>query len=125
MAKVFGQRILIRLIKPKTILDRVEKSGLALPEGAKEAHTPLPATGIVVMIGDGFIRGEQHDPMTNTFVTWEECPVEVGDMIMFAKYAGTDFSVDENDFRVLEIREVIAKLELADGSEPLEVIENE
>lgn len=105
--KVFGNRILVYLVKPHTQLDEFVKGGLVLPEGSKEAHTPLPSTGIVVMVGaDMQWMGDFN--------------IMEGDMLMFSKYSGTDFRVDEQDFRILDVNEVLCRLISADGSEVVE-----
>ena len=38
-----------------------------------------------------------------------------GDMVMFSRFAGTDFRVDEEDFRILEENEIMCTLEDTEG----------
>lgn len=105
--QVFGRRVLIKLVKPYTELDQAEKAGLYIPE--KEKHTPMPSTGIVVL--KGIELDEEGYEGTN---------LAEGDMIMFSKYAGTDFRVDEEDYRILDINEVICRLVATEGDNTYE-----
>jgi chaperonin GroES len=100
--KVFGERVLIKVVKPYTEMDRAKQAGLALPQDAEERNTPLPSTGIVVMVGDGWYKSDTHGT--------PDCPVAEGDMIMFSKYAGSDYRVDEEDFKILSMSEVVARV---------------
>ncbi len=74
-----------------------------IPKQAKKDNTPLPSTGIVVQLGEE-LRNENIQPRGII-----PC-VQEGDMIMFSRFAGTDFRVDEEDFRILEENEVMCTL---------------
>lgn len=67
----------------------------------KDANQPLPSTGVIVKLGEGFT--DAPDP-------FESCQLSEGDMLMFSRFAGTDFRVDEQNFRILEENEVMCTL---------------
>lgn len=95
VGRVLGDRVLVKLVIPYTEMDRLEKSGvLFVPETAKDEHTPLPTTGIVIARGNE-VDGRLAD----------------GDMIMFSKYAGTDVYFNEEAFRIMEVKEILCTLE--------------
>jgi chaperonin GroES len=81
-----GSRVLVR-IEPE---ESVTKSGLYLPETAKEK----PQRGIVVAVGDDE----------------ELIKVDVGDRVLFAKYTGTEISLDSIDHLIIEATDLLAVL---------------
>ena len=76
------------LIKPLEAEGKTA-SGLLLPETAKEK----PQTGLVVAVGDD-----------------EEIKLKVDDKELFAKYTGTEFKMDGNDYLLLESTDVLARV---------------
>ncbi|HSO12694.1 MAG TPA: co-chaperone GroES [Anaerolineales bacterium] len=79
-----GTRVLIQPLEQ----ENKTASGLLLPETAKEK----PQTGLVVAVGDD-----------------EEIKLKVHDKILFAKYSGTEFKLDGNEYLLLESSDVLAK----------------
>jgi len=71
-------------------------SGIVIPDTAKEK----PQQGEVVAVGPGR-RSEQ---------TGELIPVDVkaGDIVVYSKYGGTEFTVDGEDLLILNSRDVLA-----------------
>lgn len=107
VGRVLGERVLVKLAIPYTEMDRLEKEGLVvIPETARDANTPMPTTGVVVATGEAV--GELHE----------------GDMIMFSKYAGTDAIFNEEEFRILEEREVLCTLVTDEPLAPVAPIAN-
>lgn len=99
--RVLGNRILVRTVQSETALDEVEKKGLLyVPETVKDANRPLPIMGMVVQLGEAL-----------TFDNEEEKP-EVGDIVLFSKFSGTDLRMNENDYRIMEVREIMAVLDV-------------
>lgn len=80
-----GTRLLVRPLDPQT----KTASGLFLPETAREK----PQTGQVIAVGDD-----------------ESIKVKPMDRILFAKYNGTEFKLDGEDYLILEASEVLARL---------------
>jgi chaperonin GroES len=71
------------------------KSGIVLPDTAKEK----PQRGTVIAAGQGR-RDEDGDriPMD----------VSVGDEVLFAKYAGTEFKLEDEDLLILSEKDILA-----------------
>lgn len=111
VGKVMGRRVLVKLVIPHTAMDEVEKKGvLFIPETVKEANTPLPSTGVVVQIGQE-LKNDDYTP--------KDSMVQEGDMVMFSRFAGTDFIVEQEDYRMLEEQEIMCTLVPADEEESL------
>jgi chaperonin GroES len=92
--KPLGDRV---VVKP---LGREEttKSGIVLPDTAKEK----PQRGTIVAAGEG--RRDDDG---------ERIPldVEVGDQVLFAKYAGTEFKLEDDDLLILSEKDILAVIE--------------
>jgi chaperonin GroES len=86
-----GDRV---VIKP---LGREEttKSGIVLPDTAKEK----PQRGTVVAAGPGR-RDDDGDRI--------ELDVKVGDQVLFAKYSGTEFKLDDEELLILAEKDILA-----------------
>jgi chaperonin GroES len=89
--KPLGDRL---VIKPAS-REETTASGIVLPDTAKEK----PQRGTVIAAGDGR-RDDDGDriPMD----------VKVGDQVIFAKYAGTEFKLDDDDVLILSEKDVLA-----------------
>lgn len=79
-----GARVLVKI----TPEEQTTKSGLFLPDTAKEK----PQRGEVVAVGD-------DEEMIN---------VTVGDRVLFPKYTGTEFKIDDEDYLVIESGDLLA-----------------
>jgi chaperonin GroES len=88
-----GDRV---VVKP---LDRDEmtKSGLVLPDTAKEK----PQEGEVFAVGPGRVNEEG-----------KRLPMELhkGDRVLFAKYAGTEVKLNDTEHLILRESDILAKL---------------
>jgi chaperonin GroES len=81
------------------LLEQEEKtaSGIVLPDTAKEK----PTKATVVAVGPGkYDDNGKLIPM----------PVNVGDIVVFAKYAGTELKLDGDEFLVLRATDLIGIL---------------
>jgi chaperonin GroES len=89
--KPLGDRV---VIKPAG-KEEMTKSGIVLPDTAKEK----PQRGSVIAAGEGR-RDEDGDriPMD----------VKVGDEVLFAKYAGTEFKLEDEDLLILSEKDILA-----------------
>ena len=90
--KPLGDRVVIRLLES----EEVTKSGIVLPDSAKEK----PQEGEVLAVGPGRLLDNGNlAPM----------PVKVGDIVLFAKYAGTELKRDGEDYMILNAeRDILA-----------------
>ncbi|MDQ3168359.1 MAG: co-chaperone GroES [Chloroflexota bacterium] len=82
------------VVKPAT-REETTKSGIVLPDTAKEK----PQRGTVLAVGEGR-RDEDGDriPMD----------VQAGDAVLFAKYAGTELKLEDEDLLILSEKDVLA-----------------
>lgn len=105
--RVLGRRVLIKEVEPETIMDKLEKEGLLVFEASmKKENTPRASTGIVVKVGDAYEDEGIHAPV------WE------GTMILFSKYAGVSFAVDEESgYRIIDENEIICTFKRAEKSD--------
>lgn len=95
-------------VKIKPILDRVvvkredaeqrTAGGIIIPDSSKEK----PSKGTVLAVGDG-ARDENGKliPMT----------VKVGDKVLFAKWGGTEFKIDDEELLILKESDILGILE--------------
>jgi chaperonin GroES len=77
--------------------EEVTKSGIVIPDTAKEK----PQEGDVIAVGTGKLldSGERAS-----------LEVKVGDRVLFAKYGGTEFKLDGEDYLVLRESDILAVL---------------
>ncbi len=81
-----GERALVKIV------EREEKtaSGIVLPDTAKEK----PQTAEVVAVGEG-----------------DDLKISQGDVIVFAKYSGTEISLDGEDYMILDADDILGVVE--------------
>jgi len=91
LLRPLGDKIVIELVETeeKTI------SGIVLPDSAKEK----PQEGIVVAVGNGRVYDNGQR------VALE---VQVGDRIIFSKYAGTEVKYDGKEYLILRESDILA-----------------
>ena len=82
------------------VIDDVEKTsgGIFIPDSAKEK----PQKGEVIAVGPGKFTDNG---------TREEMDVKVADKVLFAKYSGTDVKIDEVEYKILSVKDVLAIIE--------------
>ena len=92
--KPLGDRV---VIKP-TPREEMTKSGIYLPDTAKEK----PQEGTIVAVGPGRMTDEgKLVAMT----------VKVGDKVLYAKYAGTEYKQDDEELLIVSEKDILAILE--------------
>lgn len=94
MIKPLADRVVIKVI------DDVQQTsgGIFIPDSAKEK----PQKGEVVAIGTGkTLDNGEKEPME----------VKVGDVVLFAKYSGTDVKVDDVEYKIVALKDCLAILE--------------
>ena len=86
-----GDRV---VIKP-TPREEMTKSGIVLPDTAKEK----PQEGTILSAGPGRLNDDGKR---------EAMDVKEGDKVLYAKYAGTEFKVDEEDLLIVSQKDILA-----------------
>jgi chaperonin GroES len=111
IGKVLGNRVLVKPAMPMTEMDRVEKAGtLVIPKAVKDANTPMPSTGVIVAIGD-IVGFSYYDDI-----------LKEGTAVLFSKYSGADFIIDRVEYKILNVDEIMATLEVEEDS--IQLIQN-
>src|SRR4051812_37810204 len=87
-----------RVIVKQTEAEEKTKSGIVLPDSAKEK----PTKGKVIAVGPGKLD-DNGKPM--------EIGVRVGDSVYYGKYAGTDVEVEGQKFVILRENDILGVLE--------------
>ena len=86
-----GDRVLVR----PSQREEVTKSGIVLPDTAKEK----PQRGEVIAVGAGKINEDgSRQPVD----------VKAGDQVLFAKYAGTELKIEDDEFLILSEKDILA-----------------
>ena len=87
-----GDRVLVKPIEK----EEKTKSGIYLPDTAKEK----PQEGEVLAVGPGKIADDgKRFPLD----------IKVGDVVLYAKYGGTEIKVDGDDLMILRESDILAK----------------
>ena len=92
--KPLGDRVVVEPVEQ----EEVTAGGIVLPETAKEK----PQQGNVLAVGPGG-RDEDGD--------YIQMDVKVGDKVLYAKYAGTEFKVDGKKLLILRESDLLAIVE--------------
>lgn len=87
--KPLGDRVIIKKVE----VQEKTKSGIVLPQSAKEQ--PLMAE--VIAISDEITNDEKRKDV-----------VKVGDKVIFTKYAGTEIKIDEEEVTILKLLDILA-----------------
>ena len=89
-----GDRV---VIKP-TPREEMTKSGIVLPDTAKEK----PQEGKILATGPGRILDDGKR---------EAMDVKEGQKVLYAKYAGTEFKVDDDELLIVSQKDILAVVE--------------
>jgi chaperonin GroES len=87
-----------RLVVKPTPREEMTKSGIVLPDTAKER----PQEGSILAVGPG---------RTLDNGSREEIEVAVGQKVLFQKYAGTEFKLDDDELLILKHGDILAIVE--------------
>jgi chaperonin GroES len=87
-----------RLVVKNLQQEEVLASGLVIPDTAKEK----PQQGEVIAVGPGRLDDNgKRVPME----------INVGDIIVYAKYSGNEIKLDQEEYLILSEKDVLAKIE--------------
>jgi chaperonin GroES len=87
-----GDRLVVRPIER----EEVTKGGLVLPDTAKEK----PQEGEVLAVGPGRLSED------GTRIAMD---VKVGDIVIYARYGGTEYKIDDKEVIILREVDILAK----------------
>lgn len=86
-----GDRVVLKIIEQ----EEKTKGGIVLPDTAREK----PQRGEIVAIGSGkLLENGQRVPID----------LKVGDRVVFSRYAGTEVKVDEEEYLIVDARDILA-----------------
>ena len=93
--KPLGSRVVIKALER----EEMTKSGIVLPDTVKDK----PQEGKVLAVGPG----DRHPD------TGERIKVDLkeGDRVLFQKYSGTEFKLDDEEYIVLSEKDILALIE--------------
>ncbi|MEJ2046963.1 MAG: co-chaperone GroES [Dehalococcoidia bacterium] len=90
--KPLADRVVVKPIERET----VSRGGIVLPDTAKEK----PQEGKVVAVGEGRLSDDgKRLPMD----------VKVGDIVIYAKYGGTEIKINDEELVILRESDILAK----------------
>ena len=89
-----GDRVVVKPV----VREEVTKTGIVLPDTAREK----PQEGEIIAVGPGRVldSGQRVQP-----------EVKLGDKVLYAKYAGTEFKLEDDELLILAERDVLAVLQ--------------
>ena len=87
-----------RVVIEPTPREEMTKSGIVLPDTAKEK----PQEGSVIAVGPGAFDTDGKRIAID---------VKVGDKVLYAKYAGTEFKVEEQELLIVSQKDILAIVE--------------
>ncbi|MBS3809557.1 MAG: co-chaperone GroES [Desulfobacterales bacterium] len=92
--KPLNDRILVKRLEEES----KTKGGIIIPDSAKEK----PAQGEVIAVGDGKLNDDG-----------KRMPLQVkeGDRVLFAKYAGTEVKIEEEEHLVMREDDILGIIE--------------
>ena len=91
--KPLGDRILVKRLEE----EEQKRGGIIIPDTAKEK----PQRGEIVAVGPGKMNDDGKR---------QKLEVKVGDTVLIGKYAGTDVTIDEEDYVIMREEDVLAIL---------------
>jgi len=90
--KPLADRVLVKPIER----EEVTKGGIVLPDTAKEK----PQEGEVLAVGDGRLSEDgKRIPLD----------VKVGDIVIYARYGGTEIKIEDEELIILRESDILAK----------------
>ena len=90
MAKVNIKPLADRVVIEPATAEEKTAGGIIIPDTAKEK----PQRGHVVAVGPG----KKDEPIT----------VKEGDVVLYGKYAGTEITIDGNDYLIMRESDIVA-----------------
>jgi chaperonin GroES len=86
-----GDRVVVRPIPG----EEMTRSGIVIPDSAKEK----PQEGTIIAVGPGRLLDTGKR---------EHMDLGKGDKVLYAKYAGTEFKIDDEDLMIISHKDILA-----------------
>jgi chaperonin GroES len=87
-----GDRVVIKKVE----VEERTKSGIVLPSTAKEK----PQMAEVIAVGPAISEDEK-----------KKNEIKVGDKVIFSKFAGTEVKIDDEEYTILKLNDILAIVE--------------
>lgn len=89
-----------RVVVQPMAREEMTSSGIVLPDTANKEK---PQEGEIIAAGPGRLNddGDEREPMD----------VKVGDKVLYAKYAGTEFKIGDDDLLIVSQKDILAVVE--------------
>lgn len=125
---VIGNRVLVKTIDPETKADRLEQQGILVQaETVKEANRPPPSMGLVLQVGGGVNDQDRAHLMPQPpELDGKWAPGAVVDAaedfvgVFFSPHSGSDWVVENEGYRILDVPEILCTLKFPPGGLALE-----
>lgn len=90
--KPLADRVIVKPLEA----EEVKKGSIIIPDTAKEK----PQQGEIVAVGPGKMTEGKR----------EEMEVKVGDKVLYGKYAGTEVTIDDEEYMIMRESDILAVL---------------
>ncbi|TSC93010.1 MAG: chaperonin GroES [Candidatus Berkelbacteria bacterium Athens1014_28] len=91
MLKPLADRVLIE----SAVAEEVTKSGIIIPDSAKEERSE----GKVVALGTGIVKGKEY-----------QFSVKVGDNVLYGKYSGEEVKINDKEYKIVKEEDILGIL---------------
>ena len=89
--KPLGSRVVVKALER----EEITKSGIVLPDTAKEK----PQEGTILAVGPGAFDNDGKRVAMD---------VEVGQKVLYGKYAGTEFKLEDDELLIVSQKDILA-----------------
>ena len=90
--KPLADRVIVKPLEA----EEIKKGSIIIPDTAKEK----PQQGEIIAVGPGKMAEDKR----------EEMEVKVGDKVLYGKYAGTEVTIDDNEYMIMRESDILAIL---------------
>ncbi len=87
-----------RVVVQPMAREEMTSSGIVLPDTANKEK---PQEGEIIAAGPGRLEDGEREPMD----------VKVGDKVLYAKYAGTEFKIGDEELLIISQKDILAVVE--------------
>jgi chaperonin GroES len=92
--KPLGDKVVVKVVNEA----ETTSGGIFIPDSAREK----PQRGEVLAVGAGKLLDSGKR---------EEMDVKAGDIILFSKYGGTDIKIDNKEYKIISVKDILGIVE--------------